>query len=253
MYDLAIAIIGSGDTTYNNAADLLEDFLPDNYVVYIPSYINSSGMKNVWKFLQDAQINYDRVKRSDIIEILIKSETKNRQLVVLNSDGIENEISACLNAKIPVLDLTRGLYQITEVGPGSSESNSEAIAEQTPAPVSPENDLASVSVAELAFRLGLQGDTISALIDRIERLEKAMSVGIGETNWEPSQNTIPPEEDVLGAGETGFKTGVYDPDAASKVAYWKSKRGKFRKAGKSKARPGETMVYLTQDEIDKLE
>ena len=245
MYDLAIAIIGSGDTTYNNASDLLWDYLPDNYVVYIPSYINSAGMKNVWKFLQDSQINYDRVKRSDIIEILLKSETKNRQLVVLNSDGIENEISRCLNAKIPVLDLTRGLYQITEVVPGSSESHAEAIAEQTPTPVSPANDLASVSVSELAFRVDLQGDTISALIDRIERLEKAMSVGTSETNWEPGPLPAPenPEAVTTGKEDTANQT----------VAYWKSKRGKFRKAGKSKARPGETMVYLTQDEIDKLE
>lgn len=245
MYDLAIAILGSGDTTYNNAADLLEDFLPDNYVVYIPSYINSSGMKNVWKFLQDAQINYDRVKRSDIIEILLKSETKNRQLVVLNSDGIENEISACLNAKIPVLDLTRGLYQVTEVGPESSESNSEASAEQTPTPVSPSNDLASPSVAELTFRLDLQGETISALIDRIERLEKAMTVGVGETNWEPGPLPVPENPEVVTTGE--------EDTANPTVAYWKSKRGKFRKAGKSKARPGETLVHLTQAEIDKME
>lgn len=243
MYDLAIAILGSGETTYNNAADLLWDYLPENYVVYIPSYINSGGMKNVWKFLQDENIHYERVKKSNLIETLEQTETKIRQLVILNSDGIENEISHCLQAKIPVFDLTRGLYQVTEVPLPEAGSDSEAIEQQDAAPVPPEKDLALGSV--LARLEKIEQDA-HEVIRKVRDMHAQILTG--EANWEPLQE---PE-----TGMTGMDVIKMDPglsEAAGLTPYWKSKRGNLRKAGKSKARPGETLVHLTQEEMDNLE
>lgn len=252
MYDLAVAIFGNEETTYNNAADLLDDYIPDNSLVLIPSYISSEGLKKVFEWLKDTDIEYERVQRSKMFDHLIKVAAKKTVVIVVGITGIENEIVSFMSFGVPVYDLTRGLYSVTssEMALDGVVSHAETLSPQAGMAGGVEKDLVSPSHTETPLidnvseneMLAWAVENIKKLTDEVNRLKT--HVGIAEHGWEPAVQ-IPdhmkePEQNP-------------EPDPTEgKIRYYRNGKGKHRKAGNSKARPGEKEVWLTEDEVESL-
>ena len=247
MLDLAVAIIGSGEISYNAATELLDDYLTEDSWVLIPSYINSKGLKIVHDWLNEANVPYERVNRKEIIIDLVNEPAKKTILIVIGTEGMDAEIAKAFEHHIEVLDLTAGLYPLSSDaelalhGPVSAvETRSQEVG--TSALPNPQTSL--IDYADASGN----NDRVRELERRIEQLEAMMHprINSSETGWEPD---IPLP---VSAKKEAAITGTEDI-AELTAAYYKSKRGKLRKAGRSKARPGEELVHLTQEEIDNLE
>lgn len=258
MRDLAVAILGTADSTYNNASDLLDDYFPESTIVYLPSYISSecTGLRVTFDWLKDADIEYVRIKRSQLLERLTTTEAKKFAVIVVGVEGSEDIIISSMSSGIPVFDLTRGLYSVTaaDMALGGSVTNAETLSDGPGITTGAGKDLGLDSLTEP------QGDylpdtplddVIRDLVKRVSNLEKQMTserahVAVGESGWEPSPADILDAAEELVAEERFAQTKEVVDDSRTK--YYKSARGKLRRAGKSKARPGETEVWLTDDE-----
>jgi hypothetical protein len=237
---LVTAITGSGDITENNASALLDDYLPEDVLVYVPSYMTSDGMRVVVQWLKSANINVERVKKPLMSSFLLGNpEADKRVLIVLGVSGSEEIILECMEENVPVLDLTRGLFQVTreeasetEMPLDEPERHAETLLPDPGTPVTPLDDLVSPLLSEP-----------QALKQKIAELEKEVSklraaVIAGETNWEPN----PVELDGTAAKAKEEITYV--------TKYYQNGKGKIRKAGRSKIKPGEKEVWLTEAEVE---
>jgi hypothetical protein len=160
-------------------------------------------------------------------------------------------------ADIPVYDLARGLFPYMPV-------DGAVVAAETLSPPDPSQGMGEGTEAlriDLTD-LGLTPDQQAEIERRI------MSIIRVKENLHPSNNEyvngLPKEVYLLQSVDVGgevvepevldeipWSTGVNVDDGKKK--YWKSKRGKLRLAGKSKARPGETETWLTDDEFSEVQ
>lgn len=246
---LITAITGTGDITYNNAAALLNDYLPfDDVLVYVPSYMTSEGIKVVVQWLKDANINMERVKKPQMSSYLMGNpDAEAKSLIVLGVDGSEDIIAEVREENIPVLDLTRALFSVSPAGASEthiplygSESKSQPLSEASGTPMGSEKDHGLEFVTE-------------TLTDRMDRLENEMKE-LREQMTDPrmvsgniAAGMRTTAEDDIGAGETGFHTGV---STEGTERYYRNGKGKIRKAGRSKIKPGEKEVWLTDEEVE---
>jgi hypothetical protein len=153
---LIAAITGSGDITENNASALLDDYLPEDVLVYVPSYMTSDGMRVVVQWLKSANINIERVKKPMMSSFLLGNpEADEKVLIVLGVSGSEEIILECMEENVPVLDLTRGLFQVTreeasetEMPLDGPESNGETTKPLPGTPMTPQDDLGLSGVSE---------------------------------------------------------------------------------------------------------
>lgn len=233
----AAAIIGSGDTTYENARDLLDDFLPEDCQIYVPSYISDPGLKNVLKWLNDYGVSYERVKRDRIVDVL--GETIGlAALIVIGTEGLEDEIKRAYLMGIPVYDLAAALWAVPDPTEEPQlplyepESHADRTESSSGTSVRVPDDHGLESFSEPQGRTWTERE-IKSLV---------MTILHSEFNWEPTASQ--PVSYLQGE--------AYDKVTEEGVKYYKSKTGKYRKAGRSKARTGETEVYLSQEEADKL-
>lgn len=340
MYDLAVAILGNEDTTYNNAADLLDDYLPENCVVLVPSYIKTDGMKSVLSWLRDSGVEYERHTKSELRSVLREVDARKKALIVTGTEDNEQLIASFMLLDMPVFDLTRGLYSVTaaeialdgsvsdvdgitetssqdslgERTEGASE-RSEAVtlhwedktnlledlkirtetgtiyrlwgggrnnllyigktathllhrlrAHKTPTALG-KNFLRIKTIDAAEVPITMMGEIESRLIHQshpplnnycpkcryyTEIVNKETEVnklkahvGIAEHGWEP-QVSIP----VFMQAEPEINTE--HPGMDGTVKYYKNGKGKYRRAGKSKPRPGEKEIWLSEDEVESL-
>jgi hypothetical protein len=157
------------------------------------------------------------------------------------SDHEEQDlINQILAADIPVYDLARGMF------PRMPLDGAESQAETTGAP-DPSPSKGSESEHGAIDYSGLDLTT-----DQIVEIEKRImaTIRIRETHNLHYTNAIPDnatrKEEEVEIPEI-IKGIVEGPE---RQKYWQSKGGKIRLARKSKPRPGETEVYLTQEEAD---
>lgn len=248
----SVAIVGSKDTTYENAKDLLDDFLPEDCQVYVPSYISDSGLKNVLKWLNDYGVSYERVKRDKIIDTL--SETIGlAYLIVIGTEGLEKEINQAYHLGIPVYDLAAALWAVPDpteepqLPLHEPESHADETDTRSGTSVRVPNDLGSESLSEPQ---GIPIELMNQVHDYVTRDEVrdiVMTILHNEFNWEPAKPDSVPKIFVDGSQLEPQEGG------SSLIKFYRSKTGKMRKAGRSKARPGETEVFLTQEEADQLD
>lgn len=261
--DLAVAICGNGDITYVNASQLLDDYLPANCLVYVPNYGNSDGMKQVIKFLDAVNQPYDKVRKSELTGRIERSGVTRKEIIVLGSDGVEDLIGFANENGWKVSDLTRGLFDPvcvpssdSQVPLDGSESNAETIAEAM-------GDTGTgMTQDEAQGSLELSHDLVSTLPPYVTRTEMEEYVrqiitthemhfhGTG-TKGNPVSLDAGSEVTEEKAAEDIYREAVPEPDPDG-VKCYKNKKGTIRKAGKTKARPGETVVYLNRDEVSAL-
>lgn len=257
--DLAVAICGNGDVTYANASQLLDDYLPADCLVYVPNYGNSDGMKQVIKFLDTVGQPYDKVRRSELTGKIERSGVARKEIIVLGSDGLEDLIDFAVRNEWKVSDLTRGLFDPavvsltgTQMPLDGSESNAETITEAM-------GDTGTgLTQNEAQGSPRLSHDLINTLPPYVTRSEMEEYVRqimtTHETHFHGTGSARPDQDkgDLIPADASSEVTGPASAEVPDGVKCYKNKKGTIRKAGKTKARPGETVVYLTAEESDAL-
>jgi hypothetical protein len=139
-----------------------------------------------------------------------------------------------LKLGVPVYDLARGLYPVTEMPLDGSESHAEPQTGSGTGKETSETDEASA-----AFSEQLADWTLEELKELENDLRHAIHV---------KENLHTPY--VNGRKEETLNLTGFEPvDDELKTRCYRSARGKVRKANKSKARPGETEVWLTEGEL----
>lgn len=247
---LVVAITGTGDITYNNAEALLDDYLPiDDVLVYVPSYITSDGLKVVVQWLKDANIKVERVKKDLMSSFLLgNSDYQDKSLIVLGVEDSEEIIQEVLEEQCAVYDLTRGLYRVSEADLplDGSVSHAESLTGEAGTPVGSGNDLGLDLLTETqgGYPLAMDiNDVVRDLVRRVVRLEQ-------EINWEHTANPrmpVPTETPVQDVLEELLE------ERQNKTKYYQNGKGKIRKAGRSRIKPGEKEVWLSDEEAAELE
>lgn len=152
-------------------------------------------------------------------------------------------IAACQSADendlVPVYDLARGLYPSMRMPLDGAQSHAEALSgEGWCDPLGDQSeslriDLRAGDEMTLEGPRELEKDVHHAIRIREQQMHQTYVNGIKEE-----------VEEVLISGEAVNET--------EKIKYYKSPRGNLRPANKSKARPKETEVWLTPEEIEQL-
>jgi hypothetical protein len=287
---LIICITGSGYVSKKAAEDLLFDFIVEGHesqrVIFIfPSYIMNDGLKNVrdavvdiessvyHKDKDDVMWEVERAKKSELPDTFLTGTWDGngrdgpRILMVLDAETEAEFVTRCIDARVEVYDLSKGLYPVTSAGKEDSDSQMPLDGSRTNA----EGLTGTVwydGMGEKKSPLASLSEPYRGIWDDISRVEGlsdtqlqeieriiVTQIKIHEKNFHP----VYAPDQLLGAKfDTPDMTGkLIESEEAEqiqpdKVAYYKSKIGKFRKAGNSKARPGEEIVMLTQEEINKL-
>lgn len=240
--DLFVGIIGWGDITYANAARLLDDFLPaePEVVVSFDPDTKQPGMTNVIAWMDKVHQDYTLSSHSDIMDRAAKNDSV---IIVLSTDYLGAEIARAKELEIPVLDLTRALYPVTdggkegaEVPAGGAESHAETLPEQSPVTVQQELE------AAVRGDLSLTEGAVKKLIEEAIRMHEAQyhpRQYIDGQPWKPTAEA-PVETSEPAVQADGEATETY---------YLDESKGTYRKKGRRKIKPGETEVELTAQQV----
>lgn len=240
MYDLAVVITGDADITYENAKVLLDDFLPENCRVLVPNYVTAQGMKNVIKWLEDYGVPFERVKSDKLGATLHELEASRKAVLILGAEYVPE------NTMYPLYDLSRALFMLSagnepQMPLDGPESHAETVSDVPDGSVRVEDSEPHSDSQSLAL------DQLEGLNERQRReVEEIIMtfVRTREFGWTVQETPDPQPVIKLAAPEPEMVDG--------KIKYYVNKSGKYRKAGNSKPRPGETEAWLTQEEADAL-
>lgn len=247
----SVIIAGTGDVTYENASALLADWLTDAHKIYLPSRVNTDGLKNAVRYLDESKTPYERLSKSDMVDELkdlYHEEGTDVILILLGNDGSPaNELYYEAVAKsIPTLDLCKGLFdaQVPLDGP---ESKSEAVADDPGTGVTPQ-------VTEAAQKFSEPDDDAPAFTNQKQfftliRLYVQQEIEAHMSDYHQRQ-VISGQMKTLPAPAETEKTP--EPSGIQE-AFYKNKSGKLRRAGKTKKRPSEEEVFLSEEEVKEWE
>lgn len=229
MYELAVAFNGSEDVSYQATEALLEDSLPANALIILPSYMSTGnyGLRTVKEWADHSGRTVERRRRDDMLQYLAGLDAEEKYVIVLGTEGLDDYIAEAQEESLPVLDLCRGLFAVE--GPQGSVSDSESVSASSPTP----GRVAGIVSAE-SFT-----EPTAILIKRVEILEKEVAelrahVGVNESFGTP-EVVVQPSDQV---------------NEEVRTKYYKDAAGKLRKAGRSRARNGEEELWLTDDEYN---
>ena len=247
----AVAIVGDGDTSYDNAKDLLDDFLPEDCQVFIPSYIKGPGLKNVHKWLNDYDVPYERVSKDSLIDRLDQA-TGLVYLIIVGTEGLDQEIELAQHLGIPVYDLSQALWAVPNRSndPGvpldGSQSHADAPEGSSEGNDIPPKDLVLETVSEPRSIETFNKFMLNEMPITREEVEEIVRSAIlhHESGWHSQEYVAPPPV------EDAVPEDADRPEGS--IKYYKKKSGKIRKAGRSKALAGETEIWLTEEEASAL-
>jgi hypothetical protein len=245
--DITVAFAGNQDISYANASQLLDDYLPGDCEVYIDQENTTDAMTQVTDFMAAVKQSY--VRTPDVILAISQGTSSRKELIVLGSEGVEDLIKQAQHNGWKVSDLCRALHD-PEMPLDGAESQAEPVTGQSGIPVrveSPEpsqgdpwRDSEYVSRAEME-------EYVTGIIKVLRQEFHAPAVDSGAIAPVSGQGLA--DVETLSGNDSSPVETVTDQET---LKYYKSKTGKFRKAGNSKARPGEVEVQLTQAEVDEL-
>lgn len=171
------------------------------------------------------------VMSRDLIEDFI-SQFSGKNLIL--DDEEADLLSQIASADIPVYDLTRGLYPYVPLE--GSESHAEAVSSSGTGDDNPATgETPTIDLSGLGLTAHQQGEIEKRIMSTIrvrEQFSASYTNGVRERQQDENEEAVAAE--------------VFSTDGKTK--YYKSKTGKLRKAGKSKARPGETETWLTDEQ-----
>lgn len=237
---LAIALAGSGDVSIPNAKALLNDFIGDNdVIVYVPNYITQEqeGLRTAISCLPDEPVKVRKSMLIEKLEAVKVPEALELVFIILGPEGLDDLIEEAEEAGIPVLDMTKGLFQhsaLPVVALDGSESNADALEE--PAEGEHLGDVSDL----------VRIDPSAMTRKEVEDLIMVMIIA-HEQKYHNGLPIEPQRPEILAPEVT-----VLDDAKAPETNYYRSKTGKLRPKGRSQPRPGETAVFLTEEEINAL-
>jgi hypothetical protein len=259
---LAIALAGSGSITEKNAEALLNDFIgtPAEFrSVVVPNYITKEqeGLRIALDIIENGPWSADiiRVRKSMLLEKLKEQPAESYVLIIVGTDGYEELVDDARDQGIMVLDLCKALMQVadwTQMAPDGSESHAESLTEV------PEGEHLGIRENRSESRVDTTGSCVVELWpvnemtgmtkEEVEKIMAAM-IAVHETRY---HNGV--KMDLIPAvDEPELKPVLPSPEVElPQPNAYRSKTGKLRKMGRSKARPGETEVHLSQAELDAL-
>jgi hypothetical protein len=163
----------------------------------------------------------------------------------IEEQGAEHQfIVACtedMDDPIPVYDLAKGLYPVTRMALDGSESDPKPRTDQGTG-----NHTKQQSDGSASFSEQLADWTLEELKELENDLHHAIRV---KENFHTTYTNGTKDQPVIDPVGLIDRINAENPD---RIKCWKSARGKVRKAGKSKARPGETEIWMTEDEFSNL-
>lgn len=274
---MLICITGAGYVSKKAAEDLIRDFIsipdPGPVTFMLPSYMTTDGLRNVRDVVKDMDHVVVSYKKSVMPEMFKAYADRHKAVFILDADTDRDFLEES-GAEL-AYDLSRGLFPVAP--PVAQDSLHTALgATET------DEQLQSGVIAHTGEYDG--SESLTALpedsiprwlrnqdLDQLRQLETEVrhAVHIREQNMHPvyteykngakfhSREMGVQVQDIAVQTEPIYQdvpvtTGTVEIPQQETVKYWKSKTGKYRKAGKSKSRPGETEIWLTQEEIDKL-
>lgn len=265
---------------------------PGPVTFMLPSYMTTDGLRNVRDVVKGMDHVIVSYKRSVMPEMFRTYQDSHKVVFVLDADSdrqflIDSDVrELAYDLSRGLYPVSRALEQST--APQMALDGSESDAAGFSGEVRYDYLGETLSASDLLTELSTDEDIIRAnwlryfdkcTLEELKGLEEEVrhAVHVREKNMHP----------VYTQYENGLKVPVTDGDSAvaavvhakeefrssameehgqdlvtvtepmicnvnDSTRYWKSKAGKYRKAGKSKSRPGETEIWLTQEEIDKL-
>lgn len=271
---MLICILGSGYVSRKAAEDLIEDYISahnDPVTIMMPSYATTDGMRNVKEAVANSTVSrVEKYKRTELVDVfltqpLIHEDDSNarRVLMVLDPYTEPEIVDRCLDARVEVADLTRGLFfseamwkardtEVTSEHPlYGSESQSETLSGSPSYDGLGKDSETSDSLSELYMKEDIiRADWLkyfdSCSLEQLKGIEEELRNAIyvrEQANPVPYENGLKVREDT---GPEPIST-LGDAGEKNTIKYWKSKTGRLRKAGRSKPKPGETEVFLTED------
>jgi hypothetical protein len=281
---MLICITGAGYVSKKAAEDLIRDFIsipdPGPVTFMLPSYMTTDGLRNVRDVVKDMDHVVVSYKKSVMPEMFRTYADRHKAVFILDADTDRDFLEES-GAEL-MYDLSRGLFPVAP--PVAQDSLHMALgATETDEQVRSGVIARTGEYDTLESLTELPEDSIPRWLrnqdlDQLRQLEtevrhavhireqglhpvytgykngtKFHSREMEEAGAELTVNMEPLYQDVPAtAGTVEALAHTVEMSQQETVKYWKSKAGKYRKAGKSKSRPGETEIWLTQEEIDKL-
>lgn len=278
------AFAGSADITAENAASLLDDKLPDELGrLYIPTAVprRFAGLKRVVSWLEKELEQPDGSKpyipTDDLVAVLLtrREAGDDVHLVLLYNPENDDDYQigkAAIDAGIPVHNLAAAYDDLLleetqpEDEPAPAEPTAEEIDISAKVDRDIQDDIAAAAPGAVQVTINFTPEQLAAVVGIAKTILEAF-VRPGTTvnnSFTRSPDVIPHREDAH-VGPTGaLKVREEDRGAppAAKSAndgerpkgskpYYTNEDGEYRPA-RGPAKDGETKVYLTPEEIEKI-
>jgi hypothetical protein len=283
---MLICITGAGYVSKKAAEDLIRDFIsipdPGPVTFMLPSYMTTDGLRNVRDVVKDMDHVVVSYKKSVMPEMFRTYADRHKAVFILDADTDRDFLEES-GAEL-MYDLSRGLFPVAppvaqdslHTALGATETDEQVrsgvidrtgeydtLESLTELPVADADWVTRIDTMSYEQLRGLEEAVRHAVHIREQNMHpvytgykngtKFHSREMEEAGAELTVNMEPLYQDVPAtAGTVEALAHTVEMSQQETVKYWKSKAGKYRKAGKSKSRPGETEIWLTQEEIDKL-
>lgn len=246
--DLFVGIIGWCDVTFENAARLLDDYLPHEPEIIICKHTTPQpGMDRVMQWMDQVHQDYNVGSWLEIESGLIKNKGKS-VLIVIGSDFCAKEIITARNLEIPVLDLTKALYPVDETAKELASQmpldgavvHAEPLSEEqgtNPYPLPQDGDLFTQESVERMVKHYVW----EAMRNHMNEYHPRMYID-GQP-WSPPKEADKPSEIV---------EAEVVPDEETELYYYDELKGTYRRKGRRKIKPGEKEVSLTTKQAEEL-
>lgn len=279
---MLIFVAGTGYVSKKAAEDLLIDFIVERYdaadvTFVLPSYLTGDGLRNVKEAIDsinrltwpdDLNIegtywNLVRYKKSMMLGVNLEAGNAGYEpelFMVIDAESEPAMVAEMIKRKVPVYDLSKGLFPVqvpdsSPAGPDMPLDGPESHGDSPTLPLGYEE----MGDAEIGSESRMEANnTLQGLNDRQRREVEEIVQGIIAIN-RPDLHPVYVQDSVepdIDAAEEEVANEVFNTpgeprsqevfEEFTKTKYYKHpKTGKMRKAGKSKARPGEEEAWLT--------
>lgn len=236
--DLLVGIIGWGDIKYENAARLLDDYLPREPDIRVGVELpeKQPGVGQVMNWMDTVHQEYRKTSAADVM-YEVQRHQGDSVLIVVSTDYLGVEIRDALEHEVPVLDLTRALFPVTSTSPEMPPDEAVLAAETAPGKLATETNPPALEAVRNALR---DGGYNTELISKVEEImtEYHARAYIDGVPWETPREEIKPVAEMA-----ADKTELYYHDEA---------KGTYRKKGRRKIKPGEKEITLTAQQEEEL-
>ena len=237
--DLYVGIIGWGDIKYENAARLLDDFLPREPEIVVVAELpeKQPGVSQVLAWMDTVHQDYQIVQVEGVLKGL-KEHRSNAVLIVAGTDYLSEEIDWARSLDVPVLDLTRALFPVSSSDATMALGGSVVNADATPAKQATDTNPPALDEVRNALRDAGYG---AELIEKVEEImsEYHARTYIDGVPWKPVKEEDEPVEEST-PEEVSQETETY---------YHDETKGTYRRKGRRKIKPGEKEVELTAEQV----